>query len=44
VGGSNYAFADGSARYVKCPGAFYPEDMWCITAADRQSPQYIHQF
>lgn len=44
VGGSNYAFCDGSARYIKCPGAFYPLDLWCISDADRSSPQYVHNF
>ena len=44
AGGSNYSFADGSARYIKCPGAFYPIDMWCITVSNRSNPQYIHAF
>lgn len=43
-GGSNYSFADGSARYLKCPGAFYPIDIWCISDANRKSLQYIHAF
>ncbi|MEI6076716.1 MAG: H-X9-DG-CTERM domain-containing protein [Verrucomicrobiota bacterium] len=41
-GGSNYAFADGSARYVKSPGAFYPVNIWCISASNRTSINYIH--
>ena len=41
-GGSNYTFADGSARYVKCPGAFYPINIWCINESNRTSSTYIH--
>ena len=44
VGGSNYAFVDGSARYIKCPNAFSPLDIWCISDADRRDPQYVHTF
>ena len=44
VGGSNYAFVDGSARYIKCPQAFSPVDIWCISDADRHDPQYLHTF
>lgn len=44
VGGSNYTFADGGVRYVKCPDAFSPIDIWCISATNRSSPQYIHTF
>ena len=43
-GGSNYSFADGSARYIKCPGAFSPLDIWCISDANRRSSQYVHTF
>jgi prepilin-type N-terminal cleavage/methylation domain-containing protein/prepilin-type processing-associated H-X9-DG protein len=43
-GGSNYSFADGSARYLKCPGAFYPIDIWCISDDNRKSPQFVHTF
>ncbi|HEV2692990.1 MAG TPA: prepilin-type N-terminal cleavage/methylation domain-containing protein [Verrucomicrobiae bacterium] len=43
-GGSNYAFTDGSARYVKYPGAFYPMNIWCISAANRSNPTYVHNF
>jgi prepilin-type N-terminal cleavage/methylation domain-containing protein/prepilin-type processing-associated H-X9-DG protein len=43
-GGSNYSFADGSARYIKFPGAFYPIDIWCISDVNRHSGQYIHTF
>lgn len=34
-GGSNYAFADGSARYYKCPAALSPLNLWCISDANR---------
>jgi prepilin-type N-terminal cleavage/methylation domain-containing protein/prepilin-type processing-associated H-X9-DG protein len=43
-GGSNYAFADGSARYIKCPGAFSPLNLWCISNTNRCSPNYVHTF
>ncbi len=43
-GGSNYSFADGSARYIKCPDAFSPIDIWCISDADRSDPQYVHTY
>jgi len=35
TGGSNYTMADGSATYIKCPGAFSPVNMWCNSDADR---------
>ena len=44
VGGSNYAFTDGSARYVKCPNVFSPVDLWCISDMARHDPQYLHTF
>ena len=34
-GGSNYTFADGSARYIRYSGAFNPVNMWCVSSADR---------
>lgn len=43
-GGANYSFADGSARYIRCPGAFNPVNIWCISDANRRSPSYIHMF
>jgi prepilin-type N-terminal cleavage/methylation domain-containing protein/prepilin-type processing-associated H-X9-DG protein len=43
-GGSNYAFTDGSARYIKYPGAFYPLNIWCISADNRSNPNYVHNF
>jgi prepilin-type N-terminal cleavage/methylation domain-containing protein/prepilin-type processing-associated H-X9-DG protein len=41
-GGSNYAFTDGSARYLKCPQAFYPLDLWCIS--DKNRTDYAHDY
>lgn len=37
-GGSNYAFADGSARYMKYGTTMYPENMWAVTAQFRPAP------
>ncbi len=34
-GGSNYAFVDGSARYIKYGGSVWPLDLWAISDADR---------
>lgn len=42
VGGSNYAFTDGSARYYKCPAAMYPLNLWCITDSNRQYYAHIY--
>jgi prepilin-type N-terminal cleavage/methylation domain-containing protein/prepilin-type processing-associated H-X9-DG protein len=41
-GGSNYSFADGSARYLKCPQAFYPINLWCIS--DKNRTDYAHDY
>jgi len=30
-GGSNYAFADGSVRFIRQPGALTPINMWALT-------------
>jgi prepilin-type processing-associated H-X9-DG protein len=29
-GGSNYAFADGSARFLKFKGSVYPLNLWAV--------------
>jgi len=34
-GGSNYAFADGSARLIKETKSLYPQNLWCISDASR---------
>jgi len=39
--GSNYAFADGSARYLKSYADLYPLNLWCLSDADRSSPNYV---
>jgi prepilin-type N-terminal cleavage/methylation domain-containing protein len=44
VGGSNYSYADGSTRYLKCPRAFSPLNIWCISDANRSSVNYVHTF
>jgi prepilin-type processing-associated H-X9-DG protein len=31
AGGSNFAFADGSARYLKHWGSIQPVNMWGVT-------------
>ena len=41
-GGSNYAFADGSARYYRCPTAMFPLNLWCV--ADTNRVKYAHVF
>jgi prepilin-type N-terminal cleavage/methylation domain-containing protein/prepilin-type processing-associated H-X9-DG protein len=35
TGGSNYAFADGSARFMKYHTALFPLNLWCITDSNR---------
>jgi prepilin-type N-terminal cleavage/methylation domain-containing protein len=37
TGGSNYAFSDGSARYMKVHTALYPLNLWCISDTNRTS-------
>ena len=37
-GGSNYAFADGSGRFLRFGRAVNPVDMWAITPAQRATP------
>jgi prepilin-type N-terminal cleavage/methylation domain-containing protein/prepilin-type processing-associated H-X9-DG protein len=39
--GSNYAFCDGSARYLKKYADLSPLNVWCIGDADRSSPNYV---
>jgi prepilin-type N-terminal cleavage/methylation domain-containing protein/prepilin-type processing-associated H-X9-DG protein len=39
-GGSNYAMADGSARFVKYWRTLGPVNLWCVLDADRTSPDY----
>ena len=35
TGGSNYAFSDGSARFLKVYTSLYPLNLWCISDANR---------
>ena len=42
--GSNYAFADGSARYLKFWGSVGPLNLWCVLDGDRSSPNYAVSF
>ena len=37
-GGSNYAFADGSARFLKYGAAFSPKNLWAVTDQFRNAP------
>lgn len=37
-GGSNYAFADGSARFLKFGIAFSPKNLWAVTEPFRHAP------
>jgi hypothetical protein len=37
-GGSNYTFANGSARFVRYGAAFSPENLWAVTDPFRNAP------
>ena len=37
-GGSNYGFADGSARFLKYGAAFSPKNLWAVTGQFRNAP------
>jgi len=37
-GGSNYAFADGSARFLRYGEAFSPKNLWAVTDQFRNAP------
>ena len=37
TGGSNYAFSDGSARFMKVYTSLYPLNLWCISDANRKA-------
>ncbi len=41
-GGSNYAMADGSARFIKFPQSVDPLSLWAITDADRAAYAIIY--
>ncbi len=38
AGGSNYAFADGSVRFIKYGGTMNPENLWGVTEQWRATP------
>ncbi len=40
AGGSNYAMADGSARFIKYWYSVGPLNLWCVLDEDRSSPAY----
>jgi prepilin-type N-terminal cleavage/methylation domain-containing protein len=42
TGGSNYALADGSARFIKFPQAVDPLSLWAISDADRLAYAIIY--
>ena len=42
TGGSNYALADGSARYIKFPNAFSPFNLWCLGDQDRTANAFTY--
>ncbi len=42
TGGSNYAMADGSVRYVKFPAAFSPFNLWCLGDQARAANAFIY--
>ncbi len=39
-GGSNYAMADGSAKFIKYWYSVGPLNLWCVLDQDRSSPTY----
>ncbi|MCS1409899.1 MAG: Type II secretion system protein G [Verrucomicrobia subdivision 3 bacterium] len=38
AGGSNYSFADGSARFLKFGATFSPKNLWAVTEQFRNAP------
>ena len=41
-GGSNFAYTDGSAGYLRVNGSLYPVNLWCVNVTNRTSAQYIN--
>ena len=35
AGGSNYAFVDGSVKFIKFGSVLWPENLWAVTAPGR---------
>ena len=44
AGGSDYAMADGSARFIKYWKALGPVNLWCVQDQDRTNAQYAVTF
>jgi prepilin-type N-terminal cleavage/methylation domain-containing protein/prepilin-type processing-associated H-X9-DG protein len=42
TGGSNYAMADGSARFIKFPQSVNPANMWAITGTNRAAYAIVY--
>ena len=42
TGGSNYAMADGSARFIRFPGSLDPLNLWCVSASSRTNNAIIY--
>jgi prepilin-type processing-associated H-X9-DG protein len=40
TGGSNYAMADGSARFIKYWRSLGTANLWCVLDQDRSSPSF----
>ena len=43
-GGSNYAFADGSVRFLKWGTTMNPENLWAVTEQWRKAPSKFEAF
>jgi prepilin-type N-terminal cleavage/methylation domain-containing protein/prepilin-type processing-associated H-X9-DG protein len=42
TGGSNYAFADGSSRFLKFPQSLDPLNLWCISDTNRAANAVLY--
>jgi prepilin-type processing-associated H-X9-DG protein len=40
-GGSNYAFVDGSVRFLKYGSCTWPQNQWAVTEADRNAYAFV---
>ncbi len=43
ISGSDYAFADSSARIVRQWGTTFPQNLWCVTSGARTNAHYLYQ-
>ena len=41
AGGSNFAFVDGSARFIKYGGTTWPLNLWAVTESNRMANAFI---